>query len=107
MKYLLAMKMDRWTKFSILIIILGIILIAINRIFYVPRFLAFSHALLNWSKNSTSTAPPSLETFGLDVKSMIIYSVLGWLGSLFIFAGALYLVILLIAKILGRLNRKT
>jgi hypothetical protein len=107
MKYLLARKMDRWIKLSILLIIVGVILVAINQIFYVPRFLAFSHALSNWSKNETSTAQPSLETFGLNVTSMIIYSALGWLGSLLIFAGALYLVILLIAKILRRLNPKT
>jgi hypothetical protein len=107
MKYLLATKMDRWTKFIILIIILGVILVAINQIFYVPRFLALSHALSNWSKNETSTAPPSLETFGLSLTSVYISNALGWLGSLLIFAGALYLVILLITKALRRLNPKT
>lgn len=98
--------MNRWTKFSILIIIVGVVLLTINQIVYVPRFMALEHAYEAWVENNTSTAPPSPETFGLDLTSVYISGALGWLGSLFVFVGALYLVILLVAKILRRLNPK-
>ena len=106
-KYRPHNEMNRWTKASILIVITGVILITINRVYYVPKFNAFTHALWSWSKNETGTAAPSPETFGLDATSPWISTLLGGFGSLLVFVGALWLATLLITKIHGRFSSKT
>jgi uncharacterized membrane protein YesL len=101
------MKLNWWIIATILTVVLGSAFIITNYVVYVPKLNAFSQAGQKWVKNPTSTSPPSPESFGLTLTSILVSSILGWIGSALIFIGILCLAILLIRWVGKKTDRKT
>ncbi len=92
------MDIGRWTLASLLLIVVGIVMLAINALVFAPRFVALRDATLAWSKNGTEIPPPNPSSFGIDTSTYYIAAILG-IGYLLVFIGASYLVIILVSKI--------
>jgi hypothetical protein len=97
----LSKMKDKLLKLSVLMIITGFILYAINLVVYIPRLAAFRDAVLEHLTNSTIPVP---QMFGLDATSMYISYALGFIASILLFIGGAYLVLFLLEKILTRLG---
>ncbi len=92
------MHIGRWTLASLLLIVVGVIMLAINAIVFVPRFMALRDATLAWSKNGMGIPPPNPSLFGIDTSTYYIAAILG-IGYWLVFIGASYLVIIVVSKI--------
>lgn len=95
------MRQKRWIQISLILIIAGSIMLAVNQIVFVPRFIALRDATIAWSENHTGSTPPSPGEYGIDVSTFFISNTLSF-GVLLIFVGAAYLVIILLAKMLNK-----
>lgn len=92
-------------KASLILIVVGIAILAIIQVVYVPRVTAFRDDALNYTRNSTHTEPlPTLEEYGLDNNTMLLVTILGNAANVLVFIGAAYLVILLVARLVKRVR---
>ena len=91
--------MNRWLIVSILLIAVGIILLVANQVFLVSKLDAFANASLAWFKNQTLSPSPNPQTYGVNQSTGIISSLLGFAGEVFVFAGALSILLVFINRI--------
>lgn len=104
-------KEKKWLIQSIILLVVGIVLEAIVWVVYVPRVVAFQEAVNAWMKSSLNsthgspypTFPPA--AFGLDTTASIISLVLSGAGSILIFLGSAFIVILIIGKALNQTSK--
>jgi hypothetical protein len=97
-----SMIKNRLVKTSILLIVIGILLSIVILTIYVPKYAAFRNATLAWDKNPNGSTPPTPETFGLDMTTIYIFTILSYAANTLLLIGWAYLVIYLITKILAR-----
>jgi len=71
---------------------------------YAPRVVAFGKAFEAFAKSHNYGSPPSLEAYGLTEQLLFIMVLLGNVGSILVFIGAAYLIILFIGKIIRQLG---
>ena len=91
---------------SLILIAVGITLLTINWIIYIPKFTALQHDLLGWANNATHSSPmPSLEAYGLNSTAIVISSILSGSGFILVFLGSAFLLILLVARLLKLKNK--
>ena len=98
------MKLKRWPKVGVTLIIVGAILLTVNAVVYGPRFAAFSEALKTRVSEHTDAPAPNPASFGLDGTAFVVSMVLGTAGEILVFVGAAYLVIYVTAQIAKRLG---
>jgi len=89
---------------------LGIAFLVVNYLVYVPRMVAYSEAadtwIQNWMVNRTDATPPPFEDYGLGTNERILFSAFGFAGYILIFIGAINPVVLLVSKIIKKVNTK-
>jgi len=56
----------------------------------VPRYRAFLEAFHRFAESHAIGSPPTLEAYGLDVASLYVGGILGYLGFVMVFIGAAY-----------------
>ncbi len=93
-------RIKLWLIISIIMIVVGIILLAVVELVYIPRIGAYGDAASAWSQHISGSAAPTLEQFGLDGISMAVGSVMGIVGVLLLAVGVILFVIAIILKVI-------
>ena len=99
-------KDNHWLMKGLILVIAGIVLMVVNQILFVSKFVALGEERLAWAKTTPMPSPnsfPSLEAYGLSQTSLYIMSALGMVALILVFVGAVYIVVPFIAKIIRRL----
>jgi hypothetical protein len=91
-----------WLILAVAMIILGISLLSVAELVYVPRIAAYSAAAAAWSQNVLGSAVPSMADYGLDAGSVILASVIGMVGGLLLVVGVILLVIAIVLRTISR-----
>ncbi len=95
-------KTKLWLIGAVAMIVIGIILLAILEVVYVPRIQVYGAAAAAWSQNATGVSPPNPEEYGLNSTAMVLASVMGLTSTLRLIVGIAVLVIALVARIISR-----
>jgi len=91
---------------GLILVVAGIVLMVVNQILFVSKFVAVGEARLAWAKTTPMPSPnsfPSLEAYGLNQTSLYIMSALSIVAWILVLVGAVYIVVPFIAKIARRL----
>jgi hypothetical protein len=98
----IAIKTKHLLIIGILLVLVGILLLAVNQIFYVSKIVALGEARLAWARNHSLGSFPSDEAYGLNQASFYISVILGSIGYILVFIGASYIIIQVLAIIIRR-----
>jgi high-affinity Fe2+/Pb2+ permease len=96
---------SRLFKTSIALIVVGVALMVILQVLYVPKVEALQRDSLNYSRNWPNNAhvnPPTPEDYGLDVNTMFLVIALGNIAYILLILGVAFLVVLMIAWFVKR-----
>lgn len=96
---------SRLFKASIALIVVGVALLVVLQVLYVPKIEALRRDTLNYSQNwpnHTQGNPPVPADYGLDVTALFLVIALGNIAYILLILGVAFLVILLIARIVKR-----
>jgi hypothetical protein len=92
-------------KISIALIAVGVALLVVLQVFYMPRIEALRNDSLNYSRNwpnNTHGNPPVPQDYGLDRNTVLLVIALGNVGYSLLILGVSFLVILMIARLVKR-----
>lgn len=92
-------------KTSIVLIVVGVALLVILQVLYVPKLEALQRDSLNYAQNwpnHTQGNPPNPADYGLDINTMFLIIALGNIAYVLLILGVAFLVILLVAKLVNR-----
>ena len=96
--------MERWLKISIILVVAGSIVLVLNQVLYLSRYMAFLEAFRSFAENHAVGSPPTLEECGLATTSVYVGVILGYAAGICVFIGVAYLIIGFIGKIVKRLG---
>lgn len=92
-------------KTSIVLIVVGVLLLVVLQVLYVPKIEALQRDALNYTRNwpnHTQGNPPRPENYGLDTNTLFLLIALGNIAYVLLLLGGAFLVILLVAKLVNR-----
>jgi hypothetical protein len=96
---------SRLFKASIALIVVGVALLVVLQVLYVPKIEALRNDSLNYAQNwpnHTQGNPPVPQDYGLDVNTMLFIIALGNIAYILLILGVSFLAVLLIAWLVKR-----